>query len=304
MSFEITTAFVEQYRSNVLNLVQQKGSRLRGSVMEESVNGKNAFVEQLGSTTAQLRTSRHADSPLVSTPHRRRRLSLADYEWGDLIDQPDKVRLLIDPTNPYAMNAGWAFGRTTDQIILDALDGNSFDGAGVSIPFAQASQELFAGQPALGDFTGAPIGVTVADLVLVKTAFMARNVDVDSDPLHCAADAAFFGDLLNQTSVTSSDFNTVKALVNGEINQFMGITFHHTQLTPFSDGHDDSVPTDRRVMFWAQSGLMLGVGEDPMTRIEERADKAFSTYVFMRMTLGAIRLEEEKVIRLTYNPLV
>ena len=108
MSSQVTTAFVEQYKSNVMDLVQQKGSRLRSAVMSDTVQGKKKFYEQVGTTNAQLRTSRHADSPLVNTPHLRRSMTLEDYEWGDLIDNADRVRLLIDPTDAYARNAAWA----------------------------------------------------------------------------------------------------------------------------------------------------------------------------------------------------
>ena len=45
MSTQITTAFVEQYKSNVLHLAQQKGSRLRDTVRFESVTGKNHFFD-------------------------------------------------------------------------------------------------------------------------------------------------------------------------------------------------------------------------------------------------------------------
>ena len=85
MSVQITNAFVEQYKGNVEHLVQQKGSRLRDCVSVESVTGKNAYFEQIGSTAAQVRTSRHSDTPRMDTPHSRRRVSLADYDWSDLI---------------------------------------------------------------------------------------------------------------------------------------------------------------------------------------------------------------------------
>ena len=58
MSIQVTTAFVEQYSANVQHLVQQDGSKLRSSVREEAVTGKNAFFEQIGATAAQRRTSR------------------------------------------------------------------------------------------------------------------------------------------------------------------------------------------------------------------------------------------------------
>ena len=73
MSVEIPVSFVQQYRSNLLILAQQKGSRLRNTVRVESVTGTSAFFDRLGSTSAQLRTTRHGDTPLIDTPHSRRR---------------------------------------------------------------------------------------------------------------------------------------------------------------------------------------------------------------------------------------
>jgi hypothetical protein len=101
MSNQITTAFVEQYSSNIQMLSQQKGSLLRDKVRLETVVGKNAFFDQVGSVTATVRTSRHSDTPQVDTPHSRRRVSLVDYEFADLIDDLDKVKMLADPTSSY-----------------------------------------------------------------------------------------------------------------------------------------------------------------------------------------------------------
>ena len=120
MSIQVTTAFVEQYSANVQHLVQQDGSKLRGSVREESVTGKNAFFVQIGATAAQRRTSRHSDTPRVDTPHARRRVSLEDFDWADLIDNEDKVRMLIDPTSDYARAAAMAMGRAMDEVLIDA----------------------------------------------------------------------------------------------------------------------------------------------------------------------------------------
>ena len=103
MSSQITEAFVQQYSNNVQMLSQQKGSLLRGVVDVESVVGKHAYFERIGAVSAQKRVSRHSDTPQIDTPHSRRRVSMADYEWADLIDQQDRVRTLIDPTSSYAL---------------------------------------------------------------------------------------------------------------------------------------------------------------------------------------------------------
>ena len=128
MSTQITTAFVEAYKANVYHLTQQKGSKLRRSVRTETVTGRNAYFEQIGATAARLRTSRHSDTPRMDTPHARRRVSLADYDWSDLVDNEDQVRTLINLSSPYAEAAAMAMGRAIDDVIIAAADGTAYTG--------------------------------------------------------------------------------------------------------------------------------------------------------------------------------
>ena len=86
MSFEVNTAFVQQYSTNVGLLLQQRGSKLRNAMTAGSYTGKAAkAVEQIGAVTAQARTSRHGDTPLISTPHDARWVFPTDYEWADIL---------------------------------------------------------------------------------------------------------------------------------------------------------------------------------------------------------------------------
>ena len=128
MSSQISTAFVNQYSANVTMLSQQMGSLLRGAVDVESVNGEKAFFDQVGSAAAVLRTTRHADTPLIDTPHSRRMVTMADYEYADLIDDQDKIRLLVDPTSTYARAAASAMGRAIDDVIIAAAIGTAKTG--------------------------------------------------------------------------------------------------------------------------------------------------------------------------------
>src|SRR3989304_4440327 len=111
MSFEITEAFVKQFNSTVYHLSQQKGSRLMGLVRQETQKGKEQYFDRIGQVVAQKKVSRHSDTPLIDTPHSRRRVTLVDYEHADLVDDADKIKMLIDPTSDYAQAFMWAFGR-------------------------------------------------------------------------------------------------------------------------------------------------------------------------------------------------
>ena len=108
MSTTVTNSFVSQFSSNVQLLSQQMGSLLRDAVSTESVTGEKSFHDQVGSAAAVAKTSRHADTPLMDTPHTRRMITMTDYEYADLIDDNDKVKMLIDPTSTYARAAAAA----------------------------------------------------------------------------------------------------------------------------------------------------------------------------------------------------
>ena len=280
MSNQITTAFVQQYSNNVQMLSQQKGSLLRSAVDVETVTGKNSFFDQVGSALAVKRTTRHADTPQMDTPHARRRVSLVDYEYADLIDNQDKIRTLIDPTSAYASAAAYALGRAQDDEIIAALSGTAFTGetgsTATALPSAQKITE------------GGTNGLTIAKLRSAKEILDAASVD-PSIARYIAVSPKQITDLLGTTEVTSSDFNSVKALANGEVNSFLGFNFIvSNRLT--------SAASKRLCLVWAMDGCKMAIGQDLMTRIDERSDKGYAHQVYVCQSIGATRMEEDKVV--------
>ena len=280
MSNQITTAFVQQYSNNVQMLSQQKGSLLRAAVDVETVVGKNAFFDQVGVASAVKRLTRHSDTPRMDTPHARRRCSLSDYEYSDLIDNQDKIRTLIDPTSAYATAAAYALGRAQDDEIIAALSGTAFTGeTGSTSTVLPSSQKITeAGTD----------GLTIAKLRSAKEILDASSVD-PSIPRYIAVSPKQITDLLGTTEVTSSDFNTVKSLANGEVNSFLGFNFIvSNRLT--------SASSKRLCLVWAMDGCKMAIGQDLMTRIDERADKGYAHQVYVCQSIGATRMEEDKVV--------
>ncbi len=286
MSSQITTSFVEQYSSNVAMLSQQMGSKLRSSVDVESVTGKNAFFDQVGATAAQLRTSRHGDTPQIDTPHSRRRLSLADYEWADLVDDVDKVRMLVDPTSSYAKAAAAAMNRAMDDVIITAFNASASTGVAGGDSTALPSTQ----KTATSDQSD---GLTITKLLAAKK--ILDNNDVDpSLRRYIVCGPQQISDLLGTTQVTSSDYNSVRALATGAVNSFLGFEFiMSTRLNM-----DSSYTTDRLVFAYTEDALKLGIGKDISAKISERADKSYSTQVYYAMSLGAVRMEEKKVVQI------
>jgi len=277
MSTQITTAFSQQFSTNVQLLSQQMGSILRAACDEESVTGEKAFFDNVGSSAAVKRTSRHQDTPLVETPHDRRMVTLETYEWADLIDEADKVQMLIDPTSTYARAAAAAMGRAMDDSIIAAATGSALTGktGGTATALTQT-------------IANGSADMTVAKLITAKKKLDDGSVD-PSIPRHIVVGPDQIEALLGTTSVTSSDFNTVKALVQGEIDTFMGFKFHtSTRLSKAGN--------IRKCFAFAEDGIKLAVGKDVTSEIERRADKSYSTQVFYCASFGATRMEEAKVV--------
>jgi len=280
MSSQITAAFVQQYRSNLMILAQQKGSKLRNTVRSESVNGTSAYFDRLGATAAVKRLTRHGDTPLIDSPHSRRRLSTAPYEWADLIDNADKVRLLIEPTSEYALNAANAMGRTMDDIIIAAASGTAYTGVDGS------GTQAITLQVAAG-----ATNLTLAKLLEAKQDL--DEGDVEGEDRYIIVSPKMMTSLLGTTEVKSADYNAVKALVQGQLDTFLGfkfVTSNRLAANATADGH--------LCLAYQRSGLVLGIGEDVKTEIGPRADKSYSTQVYVRMDLGATRLEEARVVEI------
>ena len=300
MSEQISTAFVKQFGDNIMMLSQQRGSKLRDTVSQETnVTGEVVFMDQMAPTDAQRVTTRHADSPQVDTQHERRRVSLIDIEWGDLVDDFDRLKMLIEPTSAMSQNAAWAIGREVDKIIIenyfsDAVTGK--DGGGTqSFP---GSQQVAVSEGSGAGNTGGTgaQGLNIEKLRQARRILKSNNVDLEAQTptIVVTADQTF--DLLAQNEITSADFNTVRALVSGELDTYMGFRFVHTELLETDNGGDVRNPV------YVEAGMGMAEAQAPRARITERPDKRFSTYIYYSTSVGATRLEEEKVVEIKSSP--
>lgn len=284
MANTIANSFVEQFKSNVVHLAQQKSSRLKDYVTSAMCNGETHNFERIGSADAVEKTTRHTDTPVLDVPHSRRKVTLRDWHWADLIDEEDKLRQLINPNSEYVKTGAYAMGRQYDSLILAAARGNATDGAGASVALP-AGQKVAHGSASL----------TIAKLLSAREILWANDVDEDNDPLCIVVSGTELSALLNTTEVKSSDYNSVKALVKGEIDTFLGYKFIRSNLVETTAG----VPNQRWVTAFYKSGMGLAMGADVHTYITQRDDKSYAHQVYLAFTAEATRIEDEKVVEIS-----
>jgi hypothetical protein len=281
----ITTAMVKQFSSNVAHLAQQKGSRLRNAVrVETGVVGEEAYYDQIGSTTAIQRTTRNADTPLIEADYQRRRVTIYDYEWATLVDKQDKRKLKItDPSSDHAVSAAWALGRAIDDAILDNATGTAYTGKA-----GGTSTSLPSGQK----IGSASTTLTLEKLREAKKILDDNDVDPDEERF-IAINATNLYNMLGISQLTSADYNNVKALVNGEVDTFLGFKFIMTNRLNTGTNSDE-----KAAVAWAKNGILLAVQDEISARIEDRSDKSYSTQIYLSMGIGATRMEEDKVVQI------
>lgn len=293
MSTQITTSFIQGFKQGIDILSQQRGSKLQNSVRNEMQNSKQDHYDQISATAVVERTTRHGDTPLVNTPHSRRNCTLTDYEWADLIDRQDRLRLLNDPGNAYSTNAAYAMGRKKDELILSAFTKTQTTGelgGGASAPAVTSVQSDAA--------TANPDPLDLEVLINARTQLLLED-DAD-DEMYCVLTAYQMAQLLDDPKITSADYANVKALVAGQVDTFMGFRFLQVaeSVNPVVSGTAGAGTSNRRVFFYKKNAIVLatGVGEaGSSARVTERADKSYSTQIYYCASFGVARMEEAKM---------
>lgn len=289
MSNQIETHRVQRYFDGITILAQQRMSRLRNAVRVESgIVGRYAYFDQVAATSMVEKTTRHSDTPLIEVPHRRRRLELAMYHTADLIDENDQMQIINDPTNAYGQVMAMAAGRKIDEVIYDAFFGTANTGESGGTPTAF---------PAGGDYDVGSLGgeqaMDTGNVLIAKGILDAA----ENDPMirrHAVVDAERIHDLLESDSLapSSSDYNTVKALVQGEINTWCGFNWIRYESL-------DAAQTAGSVQcpFFCENSMLFGIAQDIRGRLSERPDKDYSTQVYYSLRFGATRMDETGVVR-------
>jgi hypothetical protein len=290
MSFEIDKALVQTYKRNIEVKYQQMGSRIRPYCRKETQTAEFDFFDRVGPTDAVEVTTRHGDTPLISTPHDRRRVGLRDFDWADMIDRKDKLRMLADPSSSYTVNAVAALGRKMDDVLIEAAFGTAYTGkTGATTVTLPSSQTLAVNYVE----SGSPANSNLTTTKLRRARYLMDKAEATTEgqyDLVCVLDPSQIFGLLGTTQVQSSDYNSIKALVNGDIDTWMGFRFVKSNRLPVSG-------TTRSVLIFEREGLLFSSGMEVVVDVGPRRDKRNSIQVYVCGSFGAARMWEDKVIK-------
>jgi len=276
MSVSLSNAFVTLFDAEVKQAYQGKAMLVPAVRQRRGVEGSTVKFPKVGKGVATIRVPQTDVTPL-NVGFSTVTLTLADYNAAEYSDIFSQAKVNFDERQELVQVVAGAMGRRQDQMILDALASS-----GTSLTVANS------------------IGGTTTNMNLAKLREAKRLMDknnVPPDGRHIIIHANGLANLLSETSVTSSDFNSVKALVQGEINTYLGFEFH--VLGDRSEGGlaiDGSL--DRTCFAFHKDAIGYGEGIAMRTEINYIAEKT-SWLVNEVFSAGAVTIDAEGIVSIT-----
>lgn len=287
MSRTTDQAFVQQFSDTVHDLAEQMSARLLETTDRQDVTGESFTVERIGSIAAPNTVADlYGDTPMDFIAHSRRWGYITDYDLATLLSETELARMRIDPRSSYVRKHASSMARGIDKSIIDALGGEAAEGKSAPTGVALPSGQKVAVNAGLA--TG---GMTIAKLRTAAELLDAAEVDPMLNR-YLVHNARMKAQLLATTEVTSSDFNTVRALVNGEIDTFLGFKFIHSeQLPTLATGVIGAYA-------FVEGAVSLGTAVPIQTDMSIRNDKRNTPQIYTKGSWGCVRREDELVVEI------
>lgn len=286
MSATITQAFVQQWDSAIRLQAQQKESRLQMCVTDRgSITGESFTANRLAALEDTPANSvRHGDTVWSEATHSARVAIMQDFFQALPVDRNDEPKVLANPNGAYQESLVAAWNRRKDRVIFAALTGSaqSKDGSTTAVP---AGQTILHGSA----------GMTKTKIITARKLFRKNEADdLNGDELYIAYNSEMLEDILADTTLTSSDWMAVKMLQAGDIKgKWCGFNWVPYESISLSGSTYTTAA-------WSKSALHFGTGyvEGSAGR---RKDKKNTMQVDMGGSVGAVRIEEEKVVLVQFQ---
>jgi hypothetical protein len=291
-TYSVPEHHVDMFTANVRAALAREGGVLRPLVTTGTYKGdKIQVVDFLGPLIFVDRDVPYGDTEVSEVEHTSRWITGKEHDCAVFIDRLDTLKMIYDPTNPYVERMREAAARKEDQVIMDKFFAD-----------AKAGREgdNVVSFPAADIVVHASLGATVAKLRSLRKLIRKRHIDLRKIRPKITFTAEQADNLLSETVVGSSDYNSVKVLVDGEVSAFMGFDF-----IPFEDdGLGNGIPTHvdtghliRECAVWVPNGMHYGTWDALSIIINNRPDKNNIKQIHGTFTDGSCRLEEGRVFK-------
>jgi hypothetical protein len=299
------TQYVPGFMANLRLSPQQMEKRFIGAVdadLSHTAPGTLFNADDIGVANGNevTVTGRAPPTPEGFADHKRRVgffEAKANQRW---IETLEKVRMLVDPTNPIMESMMAEKNRGSDDRIIQGLFENSRNGQNGETSTAFPAAQIIAvdNRDFIHDAEVLPgsgnLPLTVGKLIKAK--IMLDQSELEGER-YFACSSIQLGNLLSSTPVTSADYNTIGALAAGKTDDFMGFKFIRSERL--------TVATNiRRCAAWVKPAIQYK--ERPITnaQLTQRADRSYRWQAYYEVERGCLRRYDEGVVQVLCTEVV
>lgn len=274
MAVGISNAFVQLFDAEVKQAYQSSRA-LAGLTRERTnVEGNQVKFPKIGKGTATVRVPQTDVTPLNVT-YSQVTATMSDYIAAEYSDIFSQQKVNFDERRELVQVVGNAIGRRMDQLVIDALNAS-----GTSLTVATS-------------IGGAGTNMNIEKLIEAKKLLDANNVPSEGRCMIIHANN--LAGMLGETEITSSDFATVKALVSGEVDTFMGFKF-----VTLGDRDEGGLPlpSTRTCFAFHRDAIGMGIGMNQKSEINYVPEKT-SFLVSSMFSAGAVAIDDEGIVKIS-----
>jgi hypothetical protein len=274
MAVGISNAFVQLFDAEVKQAYQ--ASRALAGLTRERTNveGNQVKFPKIGKGTATVRVPQTDVTPL-NISYSQVTATMSDYIAAEYSDIFSQQKVNFDERRELVQVVGNAIGRRMDQLTIDALTSS-----GTSLTVATS-------------IGGAGTNMNIEKLIEAKKLLDAGNVPMEGRCMLIHANT--LAGLLGETQVTSADFASVKALVQGDIDTFMGFKF-----VTLGDRDEGGLPlpSTRTCFAFHRDAVGVGIGMNQKSEINYVPEKT-SFLVSSMFSAGAVAIDAEGIVAIS-----
>lgn len=277
MSKFLSDAASTEFDSEVKHAYQQ-GGKLRNCVtVRTGVTGEAYKFNAMGKGMANQKATQANVTPMNVT-HSRPTANLENWNAPEYTDIFDAAEVNFDEQRELAQTIANAINRRLDQIIIDAMTAVTYS----TTPTSTGAYSIAAGGT---QFT--------VDKLRSASRYLSQRGVPETDR-YIAYTAEDRENLLGTTQATSADFNTVKALVNGDIDSFVGFKF-----VLIEDRDEGGLPSNVAYA-WHKMAVGLAIGMDVSTEVNYVAEKT-SWLANGKLKAGAVSREDVGLVEINMD---
>jgi len=272
MSANLSSVASIEFDSMVKHAYAQKGLLKPAVTIRNNVVGDSYKFRNMGKGLANQKTT-SADVVPMGVAYDFKVATLANWNAPEYTDIFDAAEVNFDEKQELADTIAGALGRRSDQLVIDALD--------AATPTTIAHGGL---------------ALTMAKVIDAQVAL--RGKGVPNSNLFAAVNSAGLGGLLKDEKATSADYQTVKALVSGDVNSLAGFNF--IILDDRAEGGLTVTTNTVDSYFFNRESVGLAIGIDMKTSVDWVPQKT-SWLCNGMLKAGSVVRDADGIVKVQYK---